>query len=227
MAVRGSGWGAVGVCAVFAVELIVSIGAGQMLMSGTVGGSSLGRFDGCFGRMSKAVTSGLEAQYRKAYVSMMESVERDERRRAVMESFIGMRYSELCSSDEIEGRRDFAVGLGCGMGRGEEDGQETGKGPRLSAHSANGAEQTTTGTVADGECAALADLYDATGGPFWRNQTGWTDRSALLTDCCRGGINGVECGGNGTYITRLDLSTNYLGGRVPRSIGALANLTYL
>ena len=190
-------------------------------------------FDGCFERMARAV-SGREATHREAYASMMESVETDGARKAVVEAFIGMRYAELCSADEVEESWsaeivDFADrdGSDVVLRKGAGDGEERMPSGLTGSVSSEGQAKAKVAAVDGEECMALADLYDATGGVFWTHRDGWSDRPALLTGCCGGGVYGVECDGDGTHITGLDLSANNLRGPIPPSIGALKGLMFL
>ena len=68
--------------------------------------------------------------------------------------------------------------------------------------------------------AALAALYDATGGDGWTNRTNWKTASAL------GDWHGVTTGADGR-VTRLNLHRNGLAGRLPPALGALTRLESL
>ncbi len=71
-----------------------------------------------------------------------------------------------------------------------------------------------------GDRQALMDLYEATGGDGWHNNSGWGDGPPS------NGWYGVEVNGDGRVI-RLDLSDNGLSGRLPASVGNLTEVKYL
>ncbi|MDR8390253.1 fibronectin type III domain-containing protein, partial [Aliifodinibius sp. S!AR15-10] len=84
------------------------------------------------------------------------------------------------------------------------------------------ASTTTTdpsGSVA-GDRQALMDLYNATDGDGWKNNSGWG--SGDPSDSW----HGVKVDANGRVV-RLDLWKNGLEGTLPASIGNLTKLTYL
>ena len=70
------------------------------------------------------------------------------------------------------------------------------------------------------EREALIDLYNATDGDHWNNNTNW------CSDLPVGQWYGVSTDVNGR-VTRLDLSAKGLNGTIPESIGNLVNLNYL
>ncbi len=78
------------------------------------------------------------------------------------------------------------------------------------------------------EFAALKDLYDSLGGSAWTNKTGWPVAGAWPTSATAAemdawhGITVV----NGD-ITRVQLGSNNLVGKIPHSISNLAKLNYL
>ena len=78
----------------------------------------------------------------------------------------------------------------------------------------------TPARAEDGDRAVLMELYNATNGPGWTNDTNW-DTSAPLDDW-----HGVSTDGSGR-VTRLNLPSNGLRGSIPSSLGSLANLTWL
>ena len=83
----------------------------------------------------------------------------------------------------------------------------------------------TVVTATSPDRAALVALYQATGGPSWRNNEGW------LTDAPVGEWYGVATDGSGR-VTRLDLGgsrdvDNGLSGPIPPELASLANLTLL
>ncbi|MDR8394690.1 hypothetical protein NC796_26365, partial [Aliifodinibius sp. S!AR15-10] len=71
-----------------------------------------------------------------------------------------------------------------------------------------------------GDRQALMDLYNATGGSSWKNDSGWG--SGDPSDSW----HGVKVDADGRVI-RLDLWKNGLEGSLPASIGNLTKLTYL
>ena len=68
--------------------------------------------------------------------------------------------------------------------------------------------------------AALAALYDATGGPGWTDSTNWKTSAPL------GEWYGVTTDAAGR-VTRLELRENGLSGRLPAQLGDLSNLRWL
>src|SRR5699024_3134619 len=68
--------------------------------------------------------------------------------------------------------------------------------------------------------AALMDLYVATGGDHWDNNSGWGSGKSL------GKWYGIETNGQGR-VTRVDLWHNNLEGHLPASIGNLDKVKYL
>ncbi|WP_142713041.1 leucine-rich repeat domain-containing protein [Fodinibius sediminis] len=78
---------------------------------------------------------------------------------------------------------------------------------------------STSGSVA-GDRQALLDLYEATGGDHWHNNSGWG--SGDPSD----GWYGIETDANGRVV-RVDLFDNGLSGRLPESIGNLTKVRYL
>ncbi|PAU92302.1 Two component regulator three Y domain protein, partial [Aliifodinibius salipaludis] len=71
-----------------------------------------------------------------------------------------------------------------------------------------------------GDRQALMDLYSATGGDSWANNSGWGSGDPS------GSWHGVEVDANGRVV-RLDLWKNGLQGQLPSTIGNLTKLTYL
>ena len=67
---------------------------------------------------------------------------------------------------------------------------------------------------------ALIALYEATNGPGWGNNSGWTDAVSL------GDWYGVGVDYQGR-VTAIDLSRNGLSGQLPRVLGALSELQFL
>ena len=68
--------------------------------------------------------------------------------------------------------------------------------------------------------AALVALYDAAGGPNWKNNTNW------LSDRPLSEWYGVITGGH-SRVTRLNLEHNGLTGLIPPELGSLSQLHYL
>ena len=75
------------------------------------------------------------------------------------------------------------------------------------------------------ECVALADLYDATNGPHWRRQMGWSNRTALLENCCL--AYGVTCNSTSGHVESLVLISNDLRGNISSSISVLREIKEL
>ncbi|REL23938.1 T9SS C-terminal target domain-containing protein [Rhodohalobacter sp. SW132] len=71
-----------------------------------------------------------------------------------------------------------------------------------------------------GDRQALVDLYNATGGGNWDNNSGWLKGNPSNS------WYGIQVDGNGRVV-RLDLFSNNLNGNLPGSIGNLSRLTYL
>ena len=65
--------------------------------------------------------------------------------------------------------------------------------------------------------SVLVALYEATGGPEWRERRSW------LTDRPLSEWHGVTTDRSG-LVTELDLSHNKLSGPIPDSLGSLTNL---
>ena len=82
-----------------------------------------------------------------------------------------------------------------------------------------GGNARAQGTVAT-DRAALAALYNATGGANWTDNTNWLSNEALSE------WRGVTTDANGR-VTRLNLSANELNGEIPAELGNLTNLSYL
>ncbi|PAU92838.1 hypothetical protein CK503_14210, partial [Aliifodinibius salipaludis] len=80
-------------------------------------------------------------------------------------------------------------------------------------------ETNVTNSV-EGDRHALMDLYNATGGDSWANNSGWGSGDPS------GSWHGVEVDANGRVV-RLDLWKNGLQGQLPSTIGNLTKLTYL
>ncbi len=92
--------------------------------------------------------------------------------------------------------------------------------------------------------AVLIDLFNATGGPDWRENGGWntpasirnwhgvrTDGEGFVTelDLSANGLSGTLPArlGELSRLERLALDDNEIGGAIPASVGALAQLTFL
>jgi Leucine rich repeat N-terminal domain/Leucine Rich Repeat len=69
---------------------------------------------------------------------------------------------------------------------------------------------------------ALIDLFDSTNGPGWTVNTNWG--GPVGTECS---WYGVTCNPTQTAVTGLDLTSNFLAGQVPPSLGNLTNLAVL
>src|SRR5699024_4919239 len=68
--------------------------------------------------------------------------------------------------------------------------------------------------------AALMDLYEATGGEHWDNNSGWGEGEPSNE------WYGIKTNGQGRVI-RVDLWKNNLKGQLPESVGNLDKVTYL
>ena len=76
------------------------------------------------------------------------------------------------------------------------------------------------GLLGDGDRAALTALYDATGGPDWKNNDKW------LTDDPVGEWHGVVVDEEGR-VSRLSLPNNGLTGSIPPEVGTVTHLKIL
>ena len=83
-------------------------------------------------------------------------------------------------------------------------------------------------TKQDAACEALGDLYYATGGPSWKQSTGWSAAAAgVASDYCFFYTTfGTVCSGSDTF-TSLWLENNRLEGTLPSSLGDLKGLQLL
>ena len=113
----------------------------------------------------------------------------------------------------------------------------------LAAAAGAAIDAAAQGSVA-GDRAALAALYDATGGPDWTDRTNWTSDEPIgawrgvATDA-DGRVAGLALPGNDlagtlpaalgrlTRLRRLDLGGNRLGGPIPAGLGSLVDLREL
>jgi hypothetical protein len=68
------------------------------------------------------------------------------------------------------------------------------------------------------ECQALLAFYQKSGGPAWKDNSGWTYASpcAWLGVVCQGG-----------HVTTISLASNGLSGAIPAELGSLPHLAYL
>jgi len=66
---------------------------------------------------------------------------------------------------------------------------------------------------------ALVEIYNATGGPNWINNSGWLEDGVSLTDWF-----GVQLNGEGTRVIGLNLRNNNLTGAMPRELRFIGNL---
>ncbi|KAJ3165310.1 hypothetical protein HK101_000248 [Irineochytrium annulatum] len=74
------------------------------------------------------------------------------------------------------------------------------------------------------ECAALVQIYQATGGPNWTTNTGWPAALAGTTSCCE--AYGVHCNGAG-YLMAVNFENNNLVGQLPEVFESLASAMVL
>ena len=111
---------------------------------------------------------------------------------------------------------DIVISRGSGPSPPAVGGQED---PSREPGSGTGSE-TDSGTGPQSDRHALEALYDATGGPGWKNSTNWK------TDAPLSDWHGVSTDGYGRVYS-LDLYDNGLSGAIPRQLGDLPNLHYL
>ena len=104
------------------------------------------------------------------------------------------------------------------------------------------ATPTPTSSTLQAEKAALAALYNSTGGANWTHRDNWLTGAPLgtwygVTTDSSGGVTKLNLGGNGlrgpipdlsglSHLTELFLPSNFLSGPVP-DLSALSNLTTL
>lgn len=102
---------------------------------------------------------------------------------------------------------------------------------------------TTVSEIPPNQCQALATLFRATNGPFWRDHTGWlrtpTPCSWYGVACAAGHVSTLVLPANNLVDTlpaalsdlpalqRLDLHGNDLAGSLPATLGNLSALQYL
>ena len=94
------------------------------------------------------------------------------------------------------------------------------EGPVVIAATAGQAFGESAITVANPDRAALVALYNATGGPNWRDNTNWLTRAPLAE------WYGVDTDTDGLVI-ELDLSHNALTGSIPPELGNLSRVEEL
>ena len=75
--------------------------------------------------------------------------------------------------------------------------------------------------ISSTECAALVALYNATGGPNWKNHTGWLQTNTP----CTTPWYGVNCPYG--VFSELSLTDNNLTGTLPAALGDLHHLRFL
>ena len=171
----------------------------------------------CFASMAGAI-SGREDEYIASFRSLLDRIRRSKSgERRVLEAFWGKKYAEWAEEEcfETEVSADPSVHP-ARFGAAAPVGPDT--------HLLENKSENVVAGGVESECAALADLFDATNGMNWRAQKGWLNRSALLLDCCR--AVGVQCN-NESHVTSLILDSNNAVGPIPRSISALTHLTHL
>lgn len=74
---------------------------------------------------------------------------------------------------------------------------------------------------------ALNDLYQATAGDSWHNNSGWNELSRNEINSNECNWFGVSCNVTETSITGLQLNANNLRGPLPASIVNLSNITHI
>jgi hypothetical protein len=185
----------------------------------------------CLGEMEKELYGKNRPPFLDAYESMMGPILDRTPERLVMGAFLGMKYLEWAKESgtecvngidmEVETEWDLLNEWKAKKTL-SEDVWRNGGGKKEPVD----VKQTESlGTSDREECQALADLYDATNGREWTDQTGWTDRTALLTDCCSLMAKGIKCIDG--HVIEIVLSENGLQGHVPSSIGKLTFLKKL
>ncbi|CUG89706.1 GP46-like surface antigen, putative [Bodo saltans] len=75
----------------------------------------------------------------------------------------------------------------------------------------------------EGRYSLLMEFYNATGGPWWSDRSGWTDSPP--TNCTLSTWTGVDC--NGADVTSIVLPYNNLTGTLPDALGNLTALLTL
>lgn len=80
-------------------------------------------------------------------------------------------------------------------------------------------EKKNSANSVEGDRQVLMDLYEATGGRSWSNNSGWGSGNPS------GSWYGVEIDADGRVV-RLDLQGNGLGGQLPETIGNLTRVRY-
>ncbi len=90
---------------------------------------------------------------------------------------------------------------------------------RVSANRASQFDCSTVTEIPATECEALVALYANTGGPNWRNNTGWLQTD---TPCSWFGI-ACDVG----HVSHLEMDQNRLQGAIPPELGDLAELRVL
>ena len=114
---------------------------------------------------------------------------------------------------DVEDARDYLLGKMRGV---DHEG-----GPSVAAGTVEYVDmERFLGLLGDGDRAALTALYDATGGPDWKNNDNW------LTDVPVGEWHGVVVDEQGR-VSRLFLSNNGLTGSIPPEVGTVTHLRYL
>ncbi len=79
--------------------------------------------------------------------------------------------------------------------------------------------------IPDNEREALKQFFMKTGGPQWKQNSGWNTDSEV----CNSGVTweGVTCNADDTRVTGLNLASNGLKGNIPAEIGELTELVRL
>ena len=83
--------------------------------------------------------------------------------------------------------------------------------------------QRAEAKLPDYELAALQALFKATGGPSWRNNSGWLDASS--DPCSWFGVQCSSTAGGEQHVSELLISNNNLVGTLPEALGDFVALT--
>ena len=201
---------------------ILSIWAGVALAKGTIAHSK------CFDSIVNASLAwpthppeSEEVTYERIFSDVLDQIQEGLLPSAQMFCFFGLKYAELfgnaCQQSAV-GEKDPEIGGTYLESRHDIPARVTLKEdhpPGLPAEASSS------------ECESLLDLYRATNGWNWRNQTGWEDVGSLRRSCCSGAVHGVGCSADSAHVTSLVLTSNNLEGEIPPSIGGLQYLVHL
>ena len=176
----------------------------------------------CFGAMERAVR-GRENGYRSIFAVLMRALSGDLHRNDVFEAFIGMKYAEWRST-ECSKQSVFDEGASHVSNHTVSSDRNPNSDATPDPKSENETSSLSKRDPVLEECSALADMYDATGGPNWYWQSGWSNRSVLLSSCCA--AKGVTCDAD-AHVVELQIISNNMRGIIPGTIKALQRLRKL